>query len=234
MNRRLTPAALLVVLVAGITACGTNKGAEPEVAFTVPAKAAATAPSSSTTPQNCTPATVTPPPADQKPTVDQQPVPTQLVTNDVTVGDGAEAKAGDTVKMEYVGVLQKDGTEFDSSWSRNAEPFDFTLGQGMVIKGWDQGIAGMKVGGRRVLVIPADLAYGDKGSPPKIGANEPLVFVVDLLQVCSPAAPASTPAPNLSLPAAAPDLSTAPSTSAAPTTTVVPVTTPAPTTTAAP
>ena len=97
-------------------------------------------------------------------------------------GDGAEAKAGDKITVQYVGVGYRSEEEFDSSWSRN-EPFTFTLGAGEVIPGWDQGIAGMKVGGRRELIIPPNLAYGPSGSPPVIGPNETLIFVVDLLAV---------------------------------------------------
>ncbi len=106
--------------------------------------------------------------------------PTKLETKDLIVGTGAEAKAGKTVTVNYVGVLFKGGKEFDASWKRK-EPFSFTLGQGQVIKGWDEGVAGMKVGGRRELVIPANLAYGSKGSGSSIPPNAPLVFVVDLL-----------------------------------------------------
>jgi len=106
--------------------------------------------------------------------------PTTLVKKDLVIGTGKEAKAGETVTVNYVGVLYKGGKEFDASWKRK-EPFQFKLGQGQVIKGWDQGVAGMKVGGRRELVIPADLAYGKTGSPPTIPPNATLVFVVDLL-----------------------------------------------------
>jgi peptidylprolyl isomerase len=108
------------------------------------------------------------------------PAPTKLEKKDLIVGTGKEAKAGETVTVNYVGVLYKGGKEFDASWKRK-EPFQFKLGQGQVIKGWDQGVAGMKVGGRRELVIPAELAYGKTGSPPTIPPNAPLVFVVDLL-----------------------------------------------------
>ncbi len=108
------------------------------------------------------------------------PPPTKLETKDLIVGTGKEAKAGDTVTVNYVGVLFNGGKEFDASWKRK-EPFQFKLGQGQVIKGWDQGVIGMKVGGRRELVIPSELAYGKTGSPPTIPANAPLVFVVDLL-----------------------------------------------------
>ena len=84
--------------------------------------------------------------------------------------------------MEYVGVSYSNGEEFDSSWERH-EPFAFQLGSGQVIPGWDQGIPGMKVGGRRELIIPPDLAYGESGSPPDIGPNETLIFIVDLKDV---------------------------------------------------
>jgi peptidylprolyl isomerase len=103
----------------------------------------------------------------------------KLVTNDLEEGSGAEAKAGDAVTVQYVGVNYKTGKEFDSSWSRS-EPFTFTLGAGEVIPGWDQGIEGMKVGGRRELVIPPQLGYGTAGAPPAIPPNETLIFVVDL------------------------------------------------------
>jgi peptidylprolyl isomerase len=106
--------------------------------------------------------------------------PKTLVKKDLIVGTGAEAKSGQTVTVNYVGVLFKGGKEFDASWKRH-EPFQFTLGKGAVIPGWDQGIPGMKVGGRRELVIPASLAYGAQGSGSTIPPNAPLVFVVDLL-----------------------------------------------------
>ncbi len=110
------------------------------------------------------------------------PPPTKLETKNLIVGTGAEAKDGDKVTVNYVGVLYKTGKVFNASWETK-EPFSFTLGQGQVIKGWDEGIPGMKVGGRRELIIPAELAYGKAGSPPKIPPNEALVFVVDLLAV---------------------------------------------------
>jgi peptidylprolyl isomerase len=108
--------------------------------------------------------------------------PTELVENELIEGTGAEAKEGDEVTVQYVGVGYESEEEFDSSWSRN-EPFSFGLGAGQVIPGWEQGVEGMKVGGRRELVIPAELAYGQAGSPPAIGPNEALVFVIDLLEV---------------------------------------------------
>jgi peptidylprolyl isomerase len=114
-----------------------------------------------------------------KVTVPKGAAPKKLVENDLEAGTGATAKAGDEVTVQYVGVGYKSGSEFDSSWSRS-EPFTFNLGAGEVIPGWDEGIQGMKVGGRRELIIPPDLAYGPAGAPPAIGPNEALIFVVDL------------------------------------------------------
>ncbi len=116
-----------------------------------------------------------------KVTVPKGAPPTKLVVNDIEEGTGAEAVAGDEVTVQYVGVNYKNGKEFDSSWSRN-EPFAFQLGAGMVIPGWDQGVEGMRVGGRRELIIPPDLAYGPEGAPPAIGPNETLIFVIDLVE----------------------------------------------------
>jgi peptidylprolyl isomerase len=108
--------------------------------------------------------------------------PNEFAFREVEKGTGAKAEDGDEVTVQYVGVGYKSGEEFDASWDRG-EPFTFQLGAGQVIAGWDQGVKGMKVGGRRELLIPADLAYGEAGSPPSIGPNETLIFVVDLLAV---------------------------------------------------
>jgi peptidylprolyl isomerase len=109
--------------------------------------------------------------------------PKKLETKDLIAGSGAEAKTGDEISVQYSGANFKTGEEFDSSWSRNAEPLPFTLGEGLVIVGWEQGIVGMKVGGRRELIIPPQIAYGPEGRPPTIPPNETLVFIVDLLEV---------------------------------------------------
>jgi peptidylprolyl isomerase len=108
--------------------------------------------------------------------------PTELLVDDLIVGDGPEATPGQQVSVHYVGVAHSNGKEFDSSYSRNT-PFSFGLGGGQVIQGWDKGVAGMRVGGRRQLTIPASLAYGDRGAGGVIKPGETLVFVVDLLGV---------------------------------------------------
>ncbi|RSS52606.1 FKBP-type peptidyl-prolyl cis-trans isomerase [Streptomyces sp. WAC01280] len=108
--------------------------------------------------------------------------PEDLKIRDLWEGDGAEAKAGATVSVHYVGVAFSTGEEFDSSWNRG-EPLQFKLGVGKVIAGWDQGLQGMKVGGRRELIIPAHLAYGDRGAGAKIAPGETLIFVCDLVGV---------------------------------------------------
>lgn len=118
--------------------------------------------------------------------------PSELECVDVVVGDGATAEEGDQVTVQYVGVNFDDGKQFDASWD-NGQPFPFQLGAGSVIPGWDEGVVGMKVGGRRELIIPPDLAYGAQGQPPTIKPDSTLVFVVDLLDVQP--APAPTPAP---------------------------------------
>jgi peptidylprolyl isomerase len=108
--------------------------------------------------------------------------PTDLVIEDLTVGDGTEAVSGTQCTMQYVGHSWSTGKQFDASWDRG-EPFTFKLGAGQVIGGWDQGVAGMKVGGRRRLTIPPELGYGSRGAGGAIKPNETLVFVVDLLGV---------------------------------------------------
>jgi peptidylprolyl isomerase len=108
--------------------------------------------------------------------------PTDLVVTDLSVGDGAEATEGATVSVHYVGVAHSTGEEFDASYNRGT-PLQFRLGIGQVISGWDQGVSGMKVGGRRQLVIPPHLGYGDRGAGGVIKPGETLIFVVDLLGV---------------------------------------------------
>ncbi|ACV06425.1 FKBP-type peptidyl-prolyl cis-trans isomerase [Kytococcus sedentarius] len=119
-----------------------------------------------------------------KPEVDfpEGEAPTDLVVEDLIEGDGSQAGAGDVISAHYVGVSFSTGEQFDASWDRGA-PLQFQLGIGQVIAGWDQGMQGMRVGGRRKLTIPAHLAYGDQGAGGVIGPGETLIFVVDLVDV---------------------------------------------------
>jgi peptidylprolyl isomerase len=114
-------------------------------------------------------------PSDQSPSY-------QLEIEDIEVGDGEEAAAGRIVEVHYVGVSWKTGKQFDASWDRG-DTFKFGLGKGQVIRGWDEGVAGMRVGGRRRITIPPDMAYGKRGAGGVIGPDETLVFVVDLVGV---------------------------------------------------
>jgi peptidylprolyl isomerase len=107
--------------------------------------------------------------------------PGELVSDDLVIGDGQEIQAGDTANVQYVGVSWSTGREFDSSWDRGAQPFSFPVGTGRVIAGWDQGVTGMRAGGRRLLVIPPDMGYGDRGAGGVIAPGETLVFVVDAI-----------------------------------------------------
>jgi len=156
---------LAVCLALGLAACGGDSS-------TGSTEAASTAVESSGSAEKTKP----------KVTVPKGAPPKKLVIKEIVEGTGAEAKAGDEVTVQYVGVNYKNGKEFAASWDRG-EPFPLQLGAGMVIPGWEQGIEGMKVGGRRELIIPPELAYGPEGSPPAIGPNETLIFVIDLLEV---------------------------------------------------
>lgn len=120
----------------------------------------------------------------EKPLVEPHlgPAPDDLLVEEIIVGDGPEATTGQSAVVHYVGLGATSGEEFDASWNRD-EPFEFTLGAGQVIKGWDEGVVGMRVGGRRRLVIPSRLAYGERGAGGVISPNETLIFVVDLLEI---------------------------------------------------
>jgi peptidylprolyl isomerase len=176
MRIRTTITSLLALAALALAGCGGSSKA-PGVQ---------TAPSSGAT-EVSAPTTPKPPPAlAKKPvvTVPTGPAPTKLVTKDLVTGTGQTVRAGQTVTVNYVGDLYKTGKEFDSSW-KTGQPATFPLTAGGVIPGWVQGIPGMKVGGRRELIIPASLAYGSKGSGTTIPPNSPLVFVVDLLSISS-------------------------------------------------
>jgi FKBP-type peptidyl-prolyl cis-trans isomerase len=169
---------LIVIVLAGLSAvlvaaCGSSKAPGIQLA----PSAGATQASIPTTPK-------IPPAISKKPTVTvpSGPAPKNLVIKDLITGTGATATAGQTVTVNYVGVLYKNGKQFDSSWSRN-QPFTTALSASSVIQGWVKGIPGMKVGGRRELIVPPSLGYGKSGSPPTIPANSTLIFVVDLISV---------------------------------------------------
>ncbi len=177
MRTRLLTGALVAALVTtGVAACSSDSGSD-ESATTSSTRATAPATTSGT--ENL-PEELKVKPTPQ--TAAGSAAPAELQKIDIVEGTGAEAIAGDQVSVNYVGVLLSDGSEFDASWNRG-QTFTFTLGAGQVIEGWDEGVAGMKVGGRRELVIPPDMGYGANGSPPVIPPNATLVFVVDLVSV---------------------------------------------------
>jgi peptidylprolyl isomerase len=161
---KLIPAALAVLVLAG---CGGDDKEKP-----------ASAPKP--TPAPSVSADLKQEPVIPKPTGNP---PAQLVEKDIVKGKGPKVKPGDLASVQYTGVSWSTGKKFDASWDRGAQPFQFPLGQGQVIPGWDAGVKGMRVGGRRELIIPPDQAYGPQGQPPVIGPNETLVFVVDLVKI---------------------------------------------------
>jgi peptidylprolyl isomerase len=179
MTRKLSILAAAMALAA-VSGCGGGGGnAKPAAIPAGPAPTAPT-PTAPATPKASTNLKDT----KSKPAVPKPkgPPPKKLVVKDIVVGKGRPAKKGSQLSMQYVGVTYADGKEFDSSWDRN-QPFKFQLGQGSVIKGWDQGLAGIKPGGRRELIIPPKLGYGATGQPPSIPPNATLVFIVDALSV---------------------------------------------------
>jgi peptidylprolyl isomerase len=181
LSVRATTAALLATAALGIAACGdADKTASTT---TDPARATAVPPPpTTTTSASAAPRAISKDlgtkPAIPTPTGDP---PAKLVVKDIVKGKGKTARSGRNVTVQYVGVSYSTGQQFDASWD-HGQPFQFQLGAQMVIPGWDRGVAGMKAGGRRELVIPPDLAYGAEGRP-GIAPNETLVFVIDLLSV---------------------------------------------------
>jgi peptidylprolyl isomerase len=163
---------LLACVALAVSGCGGGSDSSSS-------ESTASSSSESSSPESSSSAKKTKP----KVTVPKGAPPKKLEIKEIEEGGGAEAKAGDEVSVQYAGVGYESGEEFDSSWSRGAEPYPLELGASSVIPGWEQGIEGMKVGGRRELIIPPELAYGEAGSPPAIGPNETLIFVIDLLSV---------------------------------------------------
>ncbi len=183
---RIGTSILAVALVLGVTACGgddngSSSATQTQTTPTVTSDAG----------KEPRAAKVTPAPGEgdlgTKPKVPKGKgdPPTDLIVQDLVVGKGKKAKVGDNVAVQYVGVLFDDGTEFDASWrgKRPGKPFEFPLGGGQVIPGWDRGVIGMKEGGRRKLIIPSLLAYGAQGYPPDIPPNAALIFDIDLKKI---------------------------------------------------
>jgi len=182
--RRALAAVALGTALVGLTACGGSSTSASSAADGGSSPAASSAPASPTACTSQAPVAQASGTTDltKKPQIEipDGPPPCNLVISDIVKGSGTEATSGQTITVKYVGVTYPDGKEFDASWGR--EDFTFQLGAGQVIGGWDQGFTGMKVGGRRQLVIPPDLGYGPEGSGP-IPPNATLVFVVDLVKV---------------------------------------------------
>ena len=182
---RLGAAALLAAAVVATAGCG-GKSKTSAIPAGGPAPPGASTSTTPAVPKG--PSRVPPAPGEKK--LGRKPAigrpsgtpPAALKSRDIVKGNGAVAKTGKTVSVQYVGIAYSTGKQFDASWDRH-KPFKFQLGAGMVIPGWDEGVVGMKVGGRRQLVIPPDMAYGPQGQPPAIGPNETLVFDIDLLKV---------------------------------------------------
>lgn len=174
--------ALLSVAALGIGACGDDEGGDAALEPAIPAQTPTeTTTTSETTGKPFDVASIeVSKDTSKKPTITKPSgdPPEKLVTKDIVTGQGPAVKSGDKLEMHYLGALF-DGEQFESSWD-SGEPFPVTIGQGEVIPGWDQGIIGMKGGGRRLLVIPPDLAYGEAGSGSSIPPNSTLIFVVDV------------------------------------------------------
>ncbi len=190
MSKRIIATSTVALLGLGLAACGSSQApgvsAAPSAGATAPPVSATTS-TATTTPTTPTTTVATPKPPSP---LSKEPVvavpttaaPKTLVVKDLIKGTGKTATPGSTITVNYVGVLYKGAKQFDSSWKRH-QTFTTALTTGNVISGWVNGIPGMKVGGRRELIIPPSLGYGKTGSPPTIPANATLVFVVDLLAV---------------------------------------------------
>jgi peptidylprolyl isomerase len=179
-KRTILTIAATAALALGASACGGDEGTDliPD-----PDNASQSADTGTTTTATTPAKASDPKDTSTKPTIEKPSgdPPKKLVKEDIVVGKGAAAKKGDHLTMQYVGVSWSTGEQFDASWD-NGQPFEFDLGTGGVIKGWDQGIVGMKPGGRRKLIIPPDLGYGAQGNG-GIAPNETLVFIVDLIAI---------------------------------------------------
>jgi peptidylprolyl isomerase len=179
LRAKLLSLTLALLLGAGVAACGSGDSSDSETAATsTPTETPTAAPANVDEIVAGVGKNTKKKPKIVKPQGDP---PTQLVIKDLVKGTGPKAKPGDTLTMQYVGNSWSSGEQFDASWDRG-QAFPFQLGAGMVIPGWDQGMVGMRKGGRRLLIIPPDMGYGPQGSGP-IGPNETLVFAVDLEKI---------------------------------------------------
>jgi peptidylprolyl isomerase len=193
MRMRAATAALLTAVALGAAACGGGGNGVDPIEQSVKDQEKLAAQTASTTPTATTTTPAAPGPSIQKLDISTDlknkpeiarpsgDPPSDLYQRDIVKGKGKAAKSGDSVSVQYVGVTFSEGKQFDASWDRG-DPFKFQLGQQAVIKGWDEGVVGMKPGGRRLLVIPPDKAYGAQGQG-DIGPNETLIFVVDLVKI---------------------------------------------------
>jgi peptidylprolyl isomerase len=179
VRARLLTLTAALLLAVGVAACGDDNSTEGETAATPTATEAPAAANTDAIIAGITKNTKKEP---QIVTPEGEP-PTDLISEDIVKGKGKKAKAGDQLSMQYTGYGWSSGEKFDASWDRGGEPFQFQLGAGMVIPGWDQGLVGMREGGRRLLIIPPDLGYGEAGAGGVIGPNETLVFAVDLEKI---------------------------------------------------
>ncbi len=185
LSKRRAPVAMALLL--GLSACASGDDIADATTTTTTTTTTPTSTTSMAVSEATTTSTTRPVNLDEKPNITLHPeaAPTELVINDLVVGDGDLATQGSTVVAHYVGVRYADGVQFDASWDRGL-PFEFVLGFDSVIQGWHLGIEGMKVGGRRELIIPPDLAYGEGGAGADIGPGETLIFVIDLVDLKSP------------------------------------------------
>jgi peptidylprolyl isomerase len=191
-TRLLTPITLWIITLAA-TGCGDGKSTDTSQTTSQTATTTQAQTATQPAPQSQGPKVVRVKPSAAEADLARKPKPdkghgsppSRLIAEDLIVGKGKKAAGGDVVSVQYVGVLFANGKQFDASWKagRPGRPFQFPLGSGGVIQGWEQGVPGMRVGGRRKLIIPAELAYGVQGSPPSIPPNAALIFDIDLKKI---------------------------------------------------
>ena len=188
---RLRVHAITALFAIALTACGSESEPAPETSASTPTPTAAEATPTSEPAAGGDTVTVAGVQIADAEDLDAEPrvtikegaqPPEELISRDLVKGNGARIEAGDQVSVRYTGVNWSNGEKFDASWDRGSDPISFPIGVGQVIPGWDEGVTGMRAGGRRLLIIPPDLGYGAQGQPPAIPGNETLVFVVDAVE----------------------------------------------------